>query len=70
MDYTPYEGFEVTGWPRIVINQGRIVVEDETLQVERGSGSFLKRVPDKSSNCATRETAPLHPARNFGAELV
>ena len=31
MDYTPYEGIEVTGWPRTVIIRGRIAVEDETL---------------------------------------
>ena len=38
MDYTPYEGRSVTGWPRMVINRGRVIVEDETLKVDRGSG--------------------------------
>jgi len=70
MDYTPYEGMEVTGWPRIVINQGRVVVEDEKLQVERGSGSYLKREPDTSSAQSISADAPLHPSRSFGAELI
>ncbi|MCP4048872.1 MAG: dihydropyrimidinase [Gammaproteobacteria bacterium] len=70
MDYTPYEGFEVTGWPRIVINQGRIVVEDNNLMVERGSGSFLKRQPDHSDNASISDNAALHPDHTFGAELI
>ncbi len=41
--YTPYEGRELTGWPEIVISRGRIVVENNALNAERGSGQFLKR---------------------------
>ena len=70
MDYTPYEGRSVTGWPRIVISRGRIVVEDETLQVERGSGAFLERVPAERKKLASRLAPELDPARNFGAELL
>lgn len=70
MDYTPYEGFVITGWPRTVINQGRVVVEDETLQVERGSGSFLKRDRFETNGELIHPDAPLNPARNFGAKLI
>ena len=28
MDYTPYEGMKVKGWPRTVIIRGRVAVED------------------------------------------
>ena len=70
MDYTPYEGRSVTGWPRIVISRGRVVVEDETLQVERGSGTYLERKPAKRKNLNTRLAPELDPARNFGAELL
>ena len=70
MDYTPYEGMEVTGWPGTVISQGRIVIEDETLQVERGSGQFLERVPLDSNTQPPGENAPLNPRTNFGAELL
>jgi dihydropyrimidinase len=40
--YTPYEGRTVTGWPVMVINRGRVVIEDGELRAERGSGSFLR----------------------------
>ena len=70
MDYTPYEGMEVTGWPRTVITQGRVVVRDETLQVERGSGSFLERQPVNADPDGPGENAPLNPANNFGADLL
>jgi dihydropyrimidinase len=41
--YTPYEGWEVTGWPSTVINRGRVVVRDNRLLAGRGSGSFIPR---------------------------
>ena len=69
MDYTPYEGMEVKGWPRIVITRGRVTVEEEKLKVDRGSGEFLPRTPAE----AGREfppLSPLSPSRNFGAELL
>jgi dihydropyrimidinase len=69
MDYTPYDGMEVTGWPRIVINQGRVVVEEETLMVERGSGSFLEREPDAVGGALGRD-ALLSQSRTFGADLL
>ena len=69
MDYTPYEGMEVKGWPRVVISRGRMAVEEETLKVDRGSGEFLPRTPAE----AGRElpiSSPLSPSRNFGAKLL
>ncbi len=68
--YTPYEGRKVTGWPRIVISRGRIVVEDETLKADRGSGVFLERQPAIRSRPADRRAPELDPARNFGADLL
>jgi dihydropyrimidinase len=68
MDYTPYEGMTVTGWPRVVINRGRVVIEDETLQVGRGSGKFLERAPAAPAE-GVPSGSPLDPARNFGADL-
>ncbi|WP_250465506.1 dihydropyrimidinase [Caballeronia sp. GAFFF2] len=41
--YTPYEGRTVTGWPEIVVSRGRVVVEDNALHVEAGSGAYLRR---------------------------
>lgn len=41
--YTPYEGKVLRGWPEVVTNRGRVVVEDNALQVEPGSGAWLPR---------------------------
>jgi dihydropyrimidinase len=68
--YTPYEGRRITGWPRAVISRGRVVVEDERLNAERGSGRFLERSPNPQERLADRLAAELDPARNFGADLL
>jgi dihydropyrimidinase len=41
--YTPYEGMTLTGWPTSVLSRGRLVVEGDTLKVERGTGKFIAR---------------------------
>jgi dihydropyrimidinase len=47
--YTPYEGRVITGWPTTVIRGCRVVVQDGTLCVVRGSGTFLPCArPDKA----------------------
>ena len=40
--YTPYEGRRITGWPEVVLSRGRVVVQDQTLQVPRGSGQYQR----------------------------
>jgi dihydropyrimidinase len=45
IDYTPYEGIEVTGWPVATIRRGDVVMRDGTVQAEPGSGRFLARGP-------------------------
>lgn len=45
IDYTPYEGMEVTGWPVATIRRGEIVMRDGKVQAEPGSGLFLARAP-------------------------
>ena len=70
MDYTPYEGMEVIGWPRTVINRGRIVVTDETLQAERGSGEFLQREAILRNGRNLNRKEPLSADENFGADLT
>lgn len=45
IDYTPYEGLEVTGWPVLTMKGGRVVMRDGTVQAEPGSGKFLPRGP-------------------------
>ena len=45
IDYTPYEGLEVAGWPTMTIRRGEIVMQDGRVQAEPGSGQFLPRAP-------------------------
>jgi dihydropyrimidinase len=45
IDYTPYEGLDVTGWPVATIRRGEIVMQDGKVQAEPGSGQFLARAP-------------------------
>jgi len=42
-DYTPWEGFAVTGWPVTTICRGEVVVEDGRLIGRRGHGGHLAR---------------------------
>ncbi len=41
VDYTPYEGRKLVGWPVTVISRGEIVVDDGTLKAEAGREKFL-----------------------------
>ena len=42
-DYTPYEGREVTGWPRTVLAGGRVVVRDGAAHRPRPGGPVPAR---------------------------
>ena len=41
IDYTPYEGLEVTGWPTMTIARGKVVMRDGTVVAAPGAGRFL-----------------------------
>jgi dihydropyrimidinase len=43
IDYTPYEGREVTGWPVMTLRRGAVVMRDGVVQAEPGTGEFLPR---------------------------
>jgi dihydropyrimidinase len=45
IDYTPYEGLEVTGWPVVTIRRGEVVMRDGKVQAEPGTGRYLPRGP-------------------------
>ena len=42
-DYTPYEGFKITGLPVTTIVRGKVVIKDGKLVGQKGYGKFLKR---------------------------
>jgi dihydropyrimidinase len=41
VDWTPYEGTQLRGWPRHVLSRGRIVVRDGTFVGQLGWGRFV-----------------------------
>ena len=43
VDYTPYEGVEVRGWPELVVSRGDVIVRDGTYVGGEGRGKFLRR---------------------------
>ena len=45
IDYTPYEGLKVKGWPVRVLRRGEQVMADDEVTTEPGTGRFLPRAP-------------------------
>jgi dihydropyrimidinase len=43
MDYTPYEGMEIEGWPVTVLSRGRLVWHEGEARGEPGVGRLLRR---------------------------
>ncbi|MCP4404910.1 MAG: amidohydrolase family protein, partial [bacterium] len=43
VDYTPYEGIEIKGWPVKVFSRGNLIVADGDYVGEAGRGEFLRR---------------------------
>lgn len=45
IDYTPYEGMQVTGWPMATIRRGEVAMREGKVLAAPGSGQFLRRGP-------------------------
>ncbi|EFH10649.1 dihydropyrimidinase, partial [Pseudoroseomonas cervicalis ATCC 49957] len=45
IDYTPWEGMAVKGWPSVTIRRGEVAVRDGEVLAQPGSGRFLARGP-------------------------
>lgn len=43
VDWTPYEDFEVTGWPEVTISRGEVIVENGAFLGTAGRGNFIER---------------------------
>jgi dihydropyrimidinase len=41
VDYTPYEGMQLTGWPEVTLSRGEVIWRDGTFTAARGRGCFL-----------------------------
>ena len=42
VDYTPYEGMKITGWPALTLSRGEAVWQDGTFCGKAGHGEFLR----------------------------
>ena len=69
MDYTPFEGMELTGWPITVINRGRVIVDGGELKASAGDGEFIARKPFDSTGFLPPRAAEMDEATNFAAKL-
>jgi dihydropyrimidinase len=45
VDYSPYEGRQVTGIAETVLSRGRVIVENGAFVGRPGWGTFLRREP-------------------------
>ncbi len=70
MDYTPFEGVQLQGWPVTMISRGEVIVEGGELKAERGRGQFLKRAPFDATGYSAGAAPELDPTQNFGATLL
>ena len=69
MDFTPYEGMDIVGWPTTVIRRGEVIVEDNELKAPRGSGEFVPRNTIDCTGMPGRLAPELDVDRNFGVDL-
>ncbi len=70
MDYTPFDGVQLQGWPVTMISRGEVIVEGGELKAKRGRGQFLKRAPFDATGYSAGAAPELDPTQNFGATLL
>lgn len=70
MDYTPFEGRQITGWPVTVLSRGETVMDGGKLVAKPGRGRFIARRPSDFTGYPGTRTPELDPARNFGADIA
>ena len=68
MDYTPFEGMELTGIPETVLNRGAFVTHKGTLKAAKGQGNFIARAPMKLDG-AGYTAKERDPSLNYGADI-
>lgn len=69
MDYTPFEGMRLTGWPVHVMTRGETIMADGTLKGRRGQGQFVARAPYRAAPSAPL-VPEMNPDLNFGARIA
>jgi len=69
MDFTPYEGMQITGWPTSVIQRGNLLIENDELVASRGCGEFVPRQKIDCTGMPGVLAPELDPDKNFGVDL-
>lgn len=57
VDYTPYEGIQIKGWPAVTLSRGEVVWRDGEFQGHAGHGQFLSCALPVMARPATRPPA-------------
>jgi dihydropyrimidinase len=57
VDYTPYEGIQIKGWPAVTLSRGEVVWRDGEFQGRAGHGQFLSCALPVTARPATRPPA-------------
>ena len=61
VDYTPYEGMRVRGWPVTTLSRGEVLWNDGVVSAAPGRGRWLKRDPYDHIRPLGRFTTPFDP---------
>ena len=69
MDFTPYEGMQITGWPTTVIQRGKVIIADGELKAQRGCGEFIARRKIDCTGMPGVLAPELDPTKNFGVNF-
>ncbi|MFK7892782.1 MAG: amidohydrolase family protein, partial [Granulosicoccus sp.] len=70
MDYTPFDGMQLTGWPVTVMTRGQLVIDDSKLVAKPGFGQFVARDCIDLTGYPGHKALELDPLRNFGAHIA
>jgi len=61
VDYTIYEGLEVTGWPVTTLSRGTVICDEGEIIGKSGHGRFLARAPYDFIRPLGRSVTPFNP---------
>lgn len=70
MDYNPFEGLAIKGWPLTVLNRGRRIVDEGKLCANPGDGQFIAREPIDLTGIPGHLADEMNVEKNFGAKIA
>ena len=69
MDYNPFEGMKITGWPTTVIGRGQRIIDEGKLLAKPGYGNFIRRGRTDLSGLTGTSLPETEPHTNFGVGI-